>query len=126
MFLFRRKKNPVPPPHITLATTSIPLYPNSIHLGGECVEAVQPHPSFCWNAYATSDSVEAVVTHYRALLGDDGFTADEEAVGGIWRLPAQAARPTHILHVLSVTMPGPYQQFASKIPADTQAILITT
>jgi hypothetical protein len=77
-----------------------------------------------WDAFASPDPPEKLVTHYKARLGEAGFSA--HGSGGIWRLPAGQPTPRRTLDVLSTSDSGPYQRCERKPGPAARSVLVLT
>ena len=75
-----------------------------------------------WDAFASPARPSQLVAYYRRKLGDAGFTREDR--GGIWRLPADAARPERVLEVSGVGADNPSRECEKRPPANSRAIIL--
>jgi hypothetical protein len=75
-----------------------------------------------WDAFASNDEPQSLVTHYRSRLGDAGFSAEGD--GGIWRLPAGARTPQRTLRISRTGQSGPHEGCEKKPGAGAKSVLL--
>jgi hypothetical protein len=75
-----------------------------------------------WDAFASPDPPQSLITQFKARLGEPGFAA--RGAGGIWRLPAGAPAPRRTLEVLAPGESGPFQSCERKPSAAARSVLV--
>jgi hypothetical protein len=106
-----------------LGDYGFPAYGNLTHLCARRVyEPGGDHVT--WDAFASTDSPQRIVTAYRKLLGERGLTTEEDSTS--WKLPAESSSPNRILTILPPKAQGPHHGCDVEIPTAARSVVIAS